>query len=574
MPTTSSSSRPLANVRLSIGTKLAASFLGLTLLTVAMGTLSLNRMAVMDAAAGSMRDNYLPSTLNAGLIGIGIANVRRHELGLTAFGLTDPKIRGDQIDKLEAGIEAVDQARRDYEPVIDAGEEREKYTAVFDKLWPEYKESLRRIIEQVRQNQIATVPRQVFDEGAAFINPLTEFVHWDMDYDKRLGQQSGQISLATYQTTWWWLVSGLGIAIVLSIALSMFLIRHIAGAISAITGAMRRLARREMTIDIPGQARTDELGEMAAAVQVFKDNMIQADALSAAQATERAEKEQRASRLQDLVNGFEAKIAQMVGLLASASTELAATARTMNGTVEQTSRQSGIVVDAAQETSTNVQNAAAAAEELSASIREISQQVSAGAEQARSVAQDAQRTDAVVEELSQASGRVGQIVELISSIASQTNLLALNATIEAARAGEAGKGFAVVASEVKSLAQQTAKATDGVTDQVKQIRQATEAAVAALGGVRIGIENINRSSVAVAAAVEQQGAATGEIARNVQQTAAGTRTVSESILAVSRSTQENGAAATQVLASAGELSQQAEMLNREVKSFLHLVKAN
>ena len=174
--------------------------------------------------------------------------------------------------------------------------------------------------------------------------------------------------------------------------------------------------------------------------------------------------------------------------------------------------------------------------------------------------------------LADASTRVGQIVDLISSIAAQTNLLALNATIEAARAGEAGKGFAVVASEVKSLAQQTAKATEGVGEQVAQIRQATDAAVTALASIVSGIDDISRATVTVAAAVEEQGAATGEIARNVQQTAGSTRTVSDNIVEVSRLAQDNGAAAAQVMASAGELSQQAETLNREVTHFLRLVK--
>ncbi|MCQ8241660.1 methyl-accepting chemotaxis protein [Rhizosaccharibacter radicis] len=377
------------------------------------------------------------------------------------------------------------------------------------------------------------------------------------------GRLSGMLTLS--------IVIGLG-SIVAGIALALVIGRSIVLPVRGLTAVMTRLAGREMAVVVDHTHRKDEVGDMAGAVQVFKDNMIRADELAAAQEAERAAKEQRAQALEQLVNGFEAQIAGMVGMLASASTELEATAKEMSVTVERTGRQSGVVAAAAQAADSGVQSVAAAAEELSASIKEITQQVASGAQQASTVADNAKRTDAVVGQLAEASGRVGQIVELISSIAAQTNLLALNATIEAARAGDAGKGFAVVASEVKSLAQQTAKATEGVGEQVAQIRAATEAAVAALAGIAAGIGDISRSSVMIAAAVEEQGAATGEIARNVQQTAGSTRTVTDNIVDISRAAQNNGAAATQVMASAGELSRQAETLNQEVTQFLRLVK--
>ena len=359
------------------------------------------------------------------------------------------------------------------------------------------------------------------------------------------------------------------VGIVLSVVIGVSIVRPIRG----LTGVMRRLADKEMSVEIDQQHRKDEVGEMAGAVQIFKANMILADELAAAQEDERKAKEQRAATLETLITGFEAQIAGMIGVLASASTELDMTAREMSITVERTGQQSGVVADAARAADDGVQSVAAAADQLSASIREITRQVATGAQQATTVADNAKQTDVVVGQLAEASGRVGQIVDLISQIAAQTNLLALNATIEAARAGEAGKGFAVVASEVKSLAQQTAKATEGVGEQVAQIRSATEAAVAALGGIASGIGDISRSSVMIAAAVEEQGAATGEIARNVQQTAGSTRMVTDNIVEISRAAQSNGAAATQVMASAGELSRQAETLNQEVSQFLRLVKS-
>ncbi len=399
----------------------------------------------------------------------------------------------------------------------------------------------------------------LFTLSAADAAELTHLLDARMQGFRRSEMVSGTIALVLFA---------------LAVGYVLIVIQHgIVRPLRALTEAMRRLAGRDMSVQVVGSGRGDEIGAIAAALQVFKEDMVRANALSAAQDAERAEKAQRAQALDRLIAGFEARIAQMVSLLASASTELEATARAMSTTVEQTGRQSGVVAEAARDADQRVQSVAAATDELTSSIREISQQVAAGAQRAGHVAEDAQRTDVVVQQLADTSGRIGQIVDLISSIASQTNLLALNATIEAARAGEAGRGFAVVASEVKNLAQQTAKATEGVGAQIAQIRQAADAAVGALAGVSAGIEHINQSSSAIAAAVEQQGTATGEIARNVQQTAVSTRTVTDNIVAVSRSARDNGTAATQVLASAGELSQQAEQLNHEVTEFIRLVKA-
>ncbi len=363
------------------------------------------------------------------------------------------------------------------------------------------------------------------------------------------------------------------IVIALCVSIGWGMLRTISRPILALADRMRGLAAHDLHAPVPCTDRGDEIGRMAAAVRVFKESMLRGVTLETAQAEERRVREGRARSLEVLVDAFETKVADMVDMLAAAASELEATAGEMSSTMETTGRQSNLVADAARSADQGVQNVAAATEQLSSSVREITRQVAASAERAGLVAEDAHRTDAVVTQLADASGRVGQIVDLISSIAAQTNLLALNATIEAARAGEAGKGFAVVASEVKSLAQQTAKATEGVGEQVGQIREATQAAVTALGAIATGIEDISRSSVMIAAAVEQQGAATGEIARNVQQTAGSTRAVTENIVQVSRAAQDNNSAATQVMASASALSRQSEMLNREVRQFLQQVKA-
>ena len=286
-----------------------------------------------------------------------------------------------------------------------------------------------------------------------------------------------------------------------------------------------------------------------------------------------AEREQRTKRLDVLLRGFEEQTAGLVAIVASASTELEATARAMSATTGETTQQAINVAAAVEEASVNVQTVASAAEELSASISEIARQVAQSSEIADQAVQDANRTDNIVKTLAEVAQKIGDVVGLISTIAGQTNLLALNATIEAARAGEAGKGFAVVASEVKNLANQTAKATDDISQQVAQIQLATKEAVAAIEAITRTIGEVSRIAASIAAAVEEQGAATQEIARNVHEAAAGTQLVSANIVGVSRGAADTGAAASQVLDAAGELSRQAERLCGDVQQFISGVKA-
>jgi methyl-accepting chemotaxis protein len=300
--------------------------------------------------------------------------------------------------------------------------------------------------------------------------------------------------------------------------------------------------------------------DMDIAISVYQEALI-------------AEKVQRAQRLDALLRGFEARTAVLVSMVASAATELESTSRAMASTTGETVAQATNVAAAVEAASINVQTVASAAEELSASISEIARQVAQSSEIADRAVEDANRTDAIVKTLAEGAQKIGDVVGLISTIAGQTNLLALNATIEAARAGDAGKGFAVVASEVKSLANQTAKATDDISRQIAQIQLATKEAVTAIEAITQTIGEVSRIATAIAAAVEEQGAATQEIARNIHEAATGTQQVSVSIAGVSRGASETGAAATQVLDAAGELSKQAEGLSGDVQHFVAEVKA-
>ena len=273
-----------------------------------------------------------------------------------------------------------------------------------------------------------------------------------------------------------------------------------------------------------------------------------------------------------MIEDFETNVKTVVDQVAAASTEMRATAESMAASSEESVRQSNAVAAAAEEATSNVQTVASASEELSSSISEISRQVSQSSKIAQEAVQEAERTNITVQGLAEASTKIGDVVNLINDIASQTNLLALNATIEAARAGEAGKGFAVVASEVKNLANQTARATEDISSQISAIQDATTGAVDAIQGIGKTIDQVNEIAGTIAAAVEQQGAATNEISRNVQEAATGTQQVSQNIQSVSQAANEAGQGASEVLSAAEELSKQSEVLGNEVDKFLENVK--
>jgi methyl-accepting chemotaxis protein len=337
---------------------------------------------------------------------------------------------------------------------------------------------------------------------------------------------------------------------------------------------LRTLAAGDLQFDIFGVGRKDEIGEVAGAMQVFKDNMQRTKELEieAADQKRKAEIEKRAS-LNQMADNFEASVKNVVQGVSSAATQMQSSAQSMSATAEETQRQSTSVAAASEQASTNVQTVASAAEELAASVAEIGRQVAESTRIAGKAVEDADQTNIKVQALSDAAQRVGDVVKLINDIAGQTNLLALNATIEAARAGEAGKGFAVVASEVKSLANQTAKATDDISAQIRAIQTATVDSVEAIRGIGQTIGRINEIATTIASAVEEQGAATQEIARNVQQASAGTSEVSANIVGVTQAATETGRSSEEVLAAAGELAKQSEHLRGEVDQFLRTIRA-
>jgi len=419
-------------------------------------------------------------------------------------------------------------------------------------------------VDRFRKGTLAPINEEINQ----LTNQITDFAK-QRTVEARAEAESEAASVARTS-----LVTGVLVALVL-IGACIFSVFSIARPMRALTLAMEKLAGGDFSVVLPGLGRKDEVGEVAGAVEKFKV-VSEQKAREEAEAQVRQDQiaaERRKAEMYKLADSFESAVGEIVGTVSSASTELEASATTLTSTAERTQQLTTVVAAASEEASTNVQSVASATEELSSSITEISRQVQESARVASDAVSQARTTTDRVGELSKAAARIGDVVELINTIAGQTNLLALNATIEAARAGEAGRGFAVVASEVKALAEQTAKATGEIGQQIASIQSATEHSVGAIRDISDTIEKLSEISSTIAAAVEEQGAATQEISRNVQQAAAGTHQVSSNITDVQRGASETGSASSQVLSAAQMLSGDSNRLKLEVGKFLETVRA-
>ena len=369
-------------------------------------------------------------------------------------------------------------------------------------------------------------------------------------------------------------VTALGLALAFAVGALVLVSRRVIGPLTEIKDSMLRLANGDTTVESRFASRRDEIGALAGAMQTFKDNMLEAERLRSEQgaAEARLAAERRAAMLQ-LADAFQGTVGGIVQTVSRASAELEAAATSLSKTAENTQGLATVVASASDEASANVQSVAGAAEEMASSVSEIGRQVEESSRMSGEAVKQAEKADQRIAELSLAAGRIGDVVKLITAIAEQTNLLALNATIEAARAGEAGKGFAVVASEVKQLATQTAKATEEIGAQIATMQAATQDSVAAIKEIGSTIDHLAGIAAAIAAAVEEQGAATQEISRNVQEAAQGTAEVASNIASVNSGAAETGSASSQVLSSAQSLSRESEILQREVARFIETVKA-
>jgi len=557
----------------SIRAKITAVIVLLLVAMTGMGLLAVRNMRAINANAVDIQSNWLPSVRVLGDLranSITYRNlVREHMLSNSA----EAKAATDKL--LESYALNTAENRKAYERYINSSEERALYNE-WAPLWESYVAGTQQVLALSRKSA-GSFSREAADLNFQSVNPIAIkadlVLRKAVDLNDRGADAAGQSATETYDKAFMLLAVILGVAFVIGIGVGVYLVRDVSRGIASIVEPMQALGSGDLTAQVPHRGEPTEIGSMADALQVFKEALIAKQASDAAATLDAQAKIERGRRVDGITRDFESKIGEIVETVSSASTELEASASTLSATAVRSQQLTTAVAAASEEASTNVQSVASATEELTSSVNEISRQVQESARMANEAVDQARRTNDRVSELSKAAARIGDVVQLINTIAEQTNLLALNATIEAARAGDAGRGFAVVASEVKALAEQTAKATGEIGQQITGIQAATQESVGAIKEISGTIERLSEISSTIAAAVEEQGAATQEISRNVQQAAHGTQQVSSNIADVQRGASETGSASSQVHSAARSLSGDSSRLKLEVDKFLSSVRA-
>lgn len=494
-----------------------------------MGLLAVRDMQVINANTVDITTNWLPSVRVLGELRAGVITyrnvIREHMLAETL----EEKLAAEKT--LAGVVEANGKVRASYEPMIASAEEQALYKQ-WSEAWDRYQKGTEDVLALSRK-EAGKLPQEAHQLNTKVVNNIgleaDEILRKDIALNNAGADKAAQDAADNYNSAFIVLAVILGVPVLIGVGVSFYLVRDVSAGIASIVAPMQALGRGDLTLVVPHQGEKTEIGTMADTLQVFKEALIAKKAADETAAADAEAKIERGRRVDAITRNFEQMIGEIVQTVSSASTQLEASAGTLSATATRSQELTTAVAEASEEASANVQSVASATEELSSSVTEISRQVQESARMATDAVGQARTTNDRVSELSKAAARIGDVVELIDTIAGQTNLLALNATIEAARAGEAGRGFAVVASEVKALAEQTAKATGEISQQISGIQAATQESVGAIKDISSTIERLSEISSTIAAAVEEQGAATQEISRNVQQAAQGTQQVSANI---------------------------------------------
>lgn len=555
--------------RLSIRAKLFGGFGVVILLLCAVSLTSLFAEAQLRRSNDNLSRNWLPSVRSLGAYTAALVQIRQTEGALQLF--TDPAERASRMPRLQPLYRALQSAWDTYAPLMGEGEERrlaEEVRARQDVYMPKHREAIRLLAANEDEAALRVLVGMVGEYQAllAAVERLSQFNAGQADTEARAADAMAQQVL-------WITMAVMVAAIVVAVLIAFAIGRSIARRIGHLSAAMGQLARRDYGFTLVETTDQDEIGILARAIDTCREGLKEADAMAERQRETETKAAARATRIDSLVAEFDSEASDALRTVAAAATELDATAKSMAETADGSTSQAVAVAAATEQASTNIQTVAASAEELAASIAEVARQVRDTAVITGRAADAARETDGTVRGLADAANRIGDVVRLINDIAGQTNLLALNATIEAARAGEAGKGFAVVASEVKTLANETRKATETIADQVAGMQRATSEVVTAINSITMAIGRINEMTTAIAAAVEEQGAATSEITRSVADVAAGTRQVSEHVSGLRSDAERTRQDAQRSSAAIDAQEATMQTLQAEVGAFLATVKA-
>ncbi len=558
-------------MRLTVKLSLITVVSALLLFVAGQGFVAISKLKAINSSTEDNATTWLPSVKVLGQIKYAVTRARLAEFRL---GIADQASSAKVHGVLDERLAEVEKLAKVYATLISAPEERALW-GNFTVRWTAYLANQRKGFEIDKARSPGQAPyadsattRTLFDDALAALDA-------DVEFNNNGAAKATASAASDYNQAWYLLIAVSSVAVILSVAAILFVIFRVIGGLTALNNALGRMAGGDLDVVVPGANRRDEIGDMAKNVFIIRGNAEQRarDEVAAKTRQEQAAAEQRKQDMHKLADAFEGAVGEIIETVSSAATELEASAGTLTATAARSQEITTMVAAASEEASTNVQSVASATEEMASSVNEISRQVQSSAQIAGEAVAQAEKTNERISVLATAASRIGDVVELINNIAGQTNLLALNATIEAARAGEAGRGFAVVASEVKALAEQTAKATGEISVQIAGMQAATGESVGAIKEIGSTIGRMSEIASTIASAVEEQGAANHEIARNVQQAAQGTQQVSANITDVQRSASETGSASTQLLAAARSLSQDSNRLKKEVGKFLNTVRA-